>query len=231
MRNYRADLSKWQTADPLGYPDGWNPLAYCGNRVTDAVDLWGAMAYDPHGLNEYELMQLASAIDTWLEAANNSLYGLAGWVAGRPYALSFLSRYMGSLGDQTLAYDVIAGETAINSANGRTIEKIKAGSDTHFDRALKGGWADIDFETSLGAVGINYKVTSRSAEGIYVRATIDDLYDFHDQATVDFPFLDYFSCDWGGGNTIYDKWMKQLATAGYAQEFKTHIGWTLFIPE
>ena len=231
MRNYRADLAKWQTADPLGYPDGWNPLAYCGNRVTDAVDLWGAMAYDPHGLNEYELMQLASAIDTWLEAANNSLYGLAGWVAGRPYTLSFLSRYMGSLGDQTLAYDVIAGETAINSANGRTIEKIKAGSDTHFDRALKGGWADIDFETSLGAVGINYKVTSRSAEGIYVRATIDDLYDFHDQATVDFPFLDYFSCDWGGGNTIYDKWMKQLATAGYAQEFKTHIGWTLFIPE
>ncbi len=231
MRNYRADLAKWQTADPLGYPDGWNPLAYCGNRVTDAVDLWGAMAYDPHGLNEYELMQLASAIDTWLEAANNSLYGLAGWVAGRPYTLSFLSRYMGSLGDQTLAYDVIAGETAINSANGRAIEKIKAGSDTHFDRVLKGGWADIDFETSLGAVGINYKVTSRSAEGIYVRATIDDLYDFHDQATVDFPFLDYFSCDWGGGNTIYDKWMKQLATAGYAQEFKTHIGWTLFIPE
>ena len=42
MRNYRADLSKWQTADPLGYPDGWNPLAYCGNRVTGAVDLWDA---------------------------------------------------------------------------------------------------------------------------------------------------------------------------------------------
>ena len=27
-RNYRADLAKWQTADPLGYPDGWNQLAY-----------------------------------------------------------------------------------------------------------------------------------------------------------------------------------------------------------
>ena len=24
MRNYRASLSKWQTADPMGYPDGWN---------------------------------------------------------------------------------------------------------------------------------------------------------------------------------------------------------------
>ena len=41
MRNYRAGLAKWQTADPMGYPDGWNQLAYCGNGVTDAVDLWG----------------------------------------------------------------------------------------------------------------------------------------------------------------------------------------------
>ena len=28
MRNYRADLGKWPTADPLGYPDGWNQMAY-----------------------------------------------------------------------------------------------------------------------------------------------------------------------------------------------------------
>jgi len=41
MRNYRAGLAKWQTADPMGYPDGWNQLAYCGNGVTGAVDLWG----------------------------------------------------------------------------------------------------------------------------------------------------------------------------------------------
>ena len=43
MRNYRADLAKWQTVDPMGYPDGWNQLAYCGNGVTSAVDalsLW-----------------------------------------------------------------------------------------------------------------------------------------------------------------------------------------------
>ena len=41
MRNYRASIAKWQTTDPLGYPDGWNQLAYCGNGVTSAVDLWG----------------------------------------------------------------------------------------------------------------------------------------------------------------------------------------------
>lgn len=41
MRNCRAGLAKWQTADPMGYPDGWNQLAYCNNGVTGAVDLWG----------------------------------------------------------------------------------------------------------------------------------------------------------------------------------------------
>ena len=44
MRNYRAGLAKWQTADAMGYPDGWNQLAYCGNGVTSAVDLWGCIA-------------------------------------------------------------------------------------------------------------------------------------------------------------------------------------------
>ncbi len=40
-RNYRADLAKWQTADPLGYPDGWNQLAYCGNEALGTIDLYG----------------------------------------------------------------------------------------------------------------------------------------------------------------------------------------------
>jgi RHS repeat-associated protein len=46
MRNYRAGLAKWQSADPMGYPDGWNQLAYCGNGVIGAVDLWGCRQVD-----------------------------------------------------------------------------------------------------------------------------------------------------------------------------------------
>ncbi|MCF6174938.1 MAG: hypothetical protein L3J71_04175 [Victivallaceae bacterium] len=41
FRNYRANLGKWQTADPLGYPDGWNNLAYCNNRASISVDPLG----------------------------------------------------------------------------------------------------------------------------------------------------------------------------------------------
>ena len=41
FRNYRPDQGKWQTADPLGYPDGWNNLAYVNNGVTMKIDLYG----------------------------------------------------------------------------------------------------------------------------------------------------------------------------------------------
>ncbi len=42
FRNYRADQGKWQTKDPLGYPDGWNNLAYLNNGVVYDIDLFGA---------------------------------------------------------------------------------------------------------------------------------------------------------------------------------------------
>ena len=40
FRNYRADKGKWQTTDPLGYPDGWNNLAY-GNNTFSGIDAQG----------------------------------------------------------------------------------------------------------------------------------------------------------------------------------------------
>ena len=43
LRNYRADLGKWPTADPLGYPDGWNQMSYCGNEVVDHIDWKGTI--------------------------------------------------------------------------------------------------------------------------------------------------------------------------------------------
>ncbi len=41
FRNYRSDLAKWQTQDPLGYPDGWNNFAYVNNGVIGNIDSLG----------------------------------------------------------------------------------------------------------------------------------------------------------------------------------------------
>ena len=43
FRNYRADQGKWQSADLLGYPNGWNPLAYCHNKITSSIDILGLL--------------------------------------------------------------------------------------------------------------------------------------------------------------------------------------------
>ena len=47
MRNYRAGLAKWQTADPMGYPDGWKALAYCGNMPQLTCDYLGCAWWNP----------------------------------------------------------------------------------------------------------------------------------------------------------------------------------------
>ena len=41
FRNYRSEQGKWQTADPMGFPDGWNNLAYVNNNVTHQCDALG----------------------------------------------------------------------------------------------------------------------------------------------------------------------------------------------
>ena len=42
FRDYNPNHGKWTTSDPLGYPDGWNNLAYVNNGVTVLVDWLGA---------------------------------------------------------------------------------------------------------------------------------------------------------------------------------------------
>ena len=43
FRNYRPEQGKWQTADPLGYPDGWNNFAYVNNGVMNNIDWLGGV--------------------------------------------------------------------------------------------------------------------------------------------------------------------------------------------
>ncbi|MGN0833321.1 MAG: hypothetical protein ACI4RD_06695, partial [Kiritimatiellia bacterium] len=68
FRNYRASLAKWQTADPLGYPDGWNQLAYCNNDVILAVDLRGACRIPRQGYEE-----------DWTKFYANYTFGIKGY--------------------------------------------------------------------------------------------------------------------------------------------------------
>ena len=45
FRDYNPNQGKWTTTDPLGYPDGWNNLAYVNNSTTIAIDQLGTDIY------------------------------------------------------------------------------------------------------------------------------------------------------------------------------------------
>ena len=71
FRNYRSDYGKWQTTDPLGYPDGWNNLAYVNNGVTDHIDLLGGLSLDAKItslfiLRVFNNANLAGVLNNWI---------------------------------------------------------------------------------------------------------------------------------------------------------------------
>ena len=68
LRNYRADLGKWQTADPLGHPDGWNNFAYCNGRVTSAVDwMGGELIPETHDQVDVEIIEKYFLVTTIID--------------------------------------------------------------------------------------------------------------------------------------------------------------------
>ena len=43
VRDYNPAQGKWTSSDPLGYPDGWNNLAYCNNDSINNFDFIGGL--------------------------------------------------------------------------------------------------------------------------------------------------------------------------------------------
>ena len=46
LRNYNAGYGRWTSADPLGYPDGWNNFLYVNNRPMNSIDVSGGSFVD-----------------------------------------------------------------------------------------------------------------------------------------------------------------------------------------
>lgn len=66
FRNYRADQGKWQTSDPLGYPDGWNNLAYLKNKPNLSVDFLGLFYVEIFGLKSCSAPEFQAAVITYM---------------------------------------------------------------------------------------------------------------------------------------------------------------------
>ena len=73
FRDYNPNQGKWTTSDPLGYPDGWNNLAYCGNSSLIFVDFLGAFMVGYFDLNSGATPSLVISADDMI--IGNKLIG------------------------------------------------------------------------------------------------------------------------------------------------------------
>ena len=137
FRNYRSDYGKWQTTDPLGYPDGWNNLAYCNNMTISCVDFLGADIYhvvDSHAVEGfghssaivgndtfgYRIMNHGTAIgigssaNNWATKYNSLSEALQALNSGRTgdYAFDKIQKW-----DTTPAQDDIAYQKMLDRAS------------------------------------------------------------------------------------------------------------------
>ena len=64
FRDYNPNQGKWTTSDPLGYPDGWNNLAYGNNQVTDGFDAEGGKWGNTEFVAYYYRVSGADWLDT-----------------------------------------------------------------------------------------------------------------------------------------------------------------------
>ena len=71
FRNYRADQGKWQTVDPLGYPDGWNNFAYGNNQAAMGFDSEGGK----WGNIDFVAYYYRLSGPNWLDTDNMGLTG------------------------------------------------------------------------------------------------------------------------------------------------------------
>ncbi len=195
MRNYRSDTGKWQTSDPLGYPDGWNNYAYCNNNVGVFFDFAGA--------------KWVKYYDSGAPTAPASVTSSKKFIRGEDCALS--SYYSTTSYSWTELYynDHVTKEDTITVTGTRTIthEVIKSYADTvensvSASLGAKGGFSGVaEFSSQITTTGRIASQVSGSRSLAYIETT---------QATItkdfkDIPADEYW--EWGyyqlNANTNY----------------------------
>ena len=143
FRNYRPEQGKWQTADPLGYPDGWNNFAYCNNNTIMLIDRLGLdtiltqmnqAARNPY-ITPEQRQQAAAARDAYV-LQNNGSSALTEYLSAVAETVSALNDQVQSITDSEfkVAKDVMNTLDQIASAGDNIAQMVNnaMNNDAHF---------------------------------------------------------------------------------------------------
>ncbi|MDD2479473.1 MAG: hypothetical protein PHS31_06245 [Victivallaceae bacterium] len=127
FRNYRANQGKWQTKDPLGYPDGWNQFAYVNNHVTDNIDYLGAWTEPAHhDINEI-----------WLTSNNyDTTIALGGETIDILQIMNDASDWSDSLSNQVPSKAYIHAMRSTSDGSPENIAQAKQAYDNYLNKRM-----------------------------------------------------------------------------------------------
>ena len=131
FRDYNPYQGKWTTTDPLGYPDGWNNLAYCGNHSNMAIDTDGALWSWATGAVGAGLSVAGYVTASLLTGSDITTAGIAGAAAGGFVAGAVAGAMIGDPSAATISTLMLVGATSgaagqlVNNAVSTTLDPNK----------------------------------------------------------------------------------------------------------
>ena len=214
FRNYRSDYGKWQTTDPLGYPDGWNNLAYGNNQVTNGFDYLGGAwtttdMYEHYKNNNgssitLQQMGLKDAVFNVLNSAYNE-----NWESGGEWFKGVYLPYSLGAGQNPTGYMDRMKSQIITQGEGKIDKTMQSGQATFSYNIARG----YNFSPLVWAIGggdirvtmSQYTITWKTKSDGYIYYSISGTYNLH--------FSDIFTepvgipgVEWGTIYSYYDTW-------------------------
>ena len=208
FRNYRADQGKWQTSDPLGYPDGWNNFAYCNNNISnvDPLGLEGVLGYYYYYNGYYYYTQDANCFTggTVKTEINNLTDALAHYRSGAGGVVSAGAGLYSEMGSHSTYKEGIVGNDsrvaqAIKQQLSGVARNVSSGS---FTRSSFVGALEC---STLGSYRLDYSCTVNWYATDWTYDSVEKCYYRYVTApvTVSFSGSDRWDFEW---NASYNLW-------------------------
>ena len=217
FRNYRPEQGKWQTADPLGYPDGWNNFAYCNNNVNTAIDIYG-LSWTTEDMYQYYLngngysktladMGLKNAVWATLNMSIDNTWENGGeWWRGLylPYSCGTGNNPTGFM-DRMQEQIILKGENNIN----KSMDTGTVAFSYNFSNGYN--FSPIVWAMGGGVIRVtmsNYTISWENGNDGYIYYSITGTYNLHFsdifEKPAEIPYL-----EWGDPYAYGDSWKNQ----------------------
>ena len=238
FRDYNPNQGKWTTTDPLGYPDGWNNLAYCNNNVTKAIDIAGAaqltninflfhqghLTWPTNTLPSYVNSESPTAADKAMYAycvANANVLGLGfqygdnarHYLKGTGFQVSYKNSFVdGFFSASNISTFQNAISSYIKSQNIDNGQRIAFSTQGNFMNAVATS-SDPDINHWLANQGFRYALTgiaTMSSDGTSIE--VEYVIKFHD-------YYQFANNGLIAGLGITDDDWRRMAVVGYARPY------------